>query len=193
MIKKCKTCGIEKELTCFNKHYTCKFGVRNVCKKCQQGAVYKIRSSIRRKSLNRLVLKMPRVKSEQAKLNKKLYTQGWLKAHPKYSTEWARKNRLKARLSWHKRNRGIKATNDDSVTDIALRRLFEEQGCKCVYCDNELVDYHIDHKTPLSRGGRHTVTNIQILCPTCNLSKARKTHDEFLNYLTTKNHVHACY
>lgn len=49
-----------------------------------------------------------------------------------------------------------------------------QQWC-CNLCRKDIRHaYHIDHIIPLSRGGRHTAANIQLLCPPCNLRKGAK-------------------
>lgn len=48
-----------------------------------------------------------------------------------------------------------------------LRRLYSEP---CVACGSE-EDMTIDHIVPLSRGGSHSVGNLQSLCFSCNASK----------------------
>ena len=40
-------------------------------------------------------------------------------------------------------------------------------------------DYHIDHIMPLSKGGRHTISNLVVSCPTCNLQKNAKDPYQF--------------
>lgn len=59
----------------------------------------------------------------------------------------------------------------------------DSQGWQCVYCMQDIeTGYHIDHKTPLSRGGTNYPNNLQLLCAPCNLSKHAKTHEEYLRY-----------
>ena len=60
------------------------------------------------------------------------------------------------------------------------------QDARCTYCGTLLAAYHIDHKTPLRRGGTNDMENLQLLCPTCNMSKGTKTHDEFLCFRRIK-------
>lgn len=61
----------------------------------------------------------------------------------------------------------------------ALRR---RQRNRCAACGANLrtTGDHVDHKVPLSRGGRSDARNICLLCPPCNLSKGTRTLAEFL-------------
>ena len=49
-------------------------------------------------------------------------------------------------------------------------------GGKCPNCKAKLAltGHHLDHITPLSRGGLNVDGNVQLLCPPCNLTKAAK-------------------
>ena len=55
------------------------------------------------------------------------------------------------------------------------------QDSKCMYCGIKLRsgDGEVDHKTPLSRGGKETPKNMQLLCGKCNSRKGDLTHTEF--------------
>lgn len=62
-----------------------------------------------------------------------------------------------------------------------LGRMMCEQDGKCAYCGELLSGpYHIDHKTPVSRGGTNDVSNLHLTCPRCNMKKGAMTHEEFL-------------
>ena len=81
--------------------------------------------------------------------------------------------------------------SEGSFTWDDVENLLIFQDGKCVYCEVELGDnFHIDHITPLSRGGPNVAKNIQLLCPSCNLKKHAKTHDEFLLYLQRRSEKH---
>lgn len=58
------------------------------------------------------------------------------------------------------------------------REVFESQPHICVNCGSE-EDLEIDHIHPVSRGGRNTLDNLQLLCRTCNRSKHAMTMDEW--------------
>jgi 5-methylcytosine-specific restriction endonuclease McrA len=65
-----------------------------------------------------------------------------------------------------------------------LANLYEQQSCKCAVCQVELGgDLHIDHMTPVSRGGAHTLSNLQLLCPGCNHLKHTMTVSEFNEFI----------
>lgn len=87
--------------------------------------------------------------------------QAWLEAN-------AERMRAKAsRRRALKRDAGIYA-----ISDRDLRRLY---GAKtCAVCGQAGGPIHIDHIIPLARGGRHSIGNLQPLCPGCNLSKGPK-------------------
>ncbi len=90
-----------------------------------------------------------------------------------------------------RRARRNQAPFDNGITRIALRKL---QGDLCAYCGVSLnfvrargrvfsgTDATIEHRLPLSRGGRHTWDNVVLACRDCNLSKGQKTEAEFEKY-----------
>ena len=67
-----------------------------------------------------------------------------------------------------------------TAEDLATIRLAQDGKCKA--CDADLTETgeHIDHELPLSRGGSNGPGNIQLLCPSCNLSKNDRTMEEWL-------------
>jgi 5-methylcytosine-specific restriction endonuclease McrA len=58
--------------------------------------------------------------------------------------------------------------------------LFAKQRCKCANCRKSLKKaYHIDHIRALVLGGSNDISNIQLLCPSCNLKKGAKDEIEW--------------
>ncbi len=54
-------------------------------------------------------------------------------------------------------------------------------GWFCRYCGVELDadDWHLEHRTPLVRGGSNRLDNLGLSCARCNLSKGALTEAEF--------------
>lgn len=85
------------------------------------------------------------------------------------------KGRLVKRVCDNKR-RGA----EGSFTAEDIKDLYSTQGGSCYYCSVDIEGgYHIEHMTPLSRGGRNDVSNICLACAPCNLRKHTKTAEEF--------------
>jgi 5-methylcytosine-specific restriction endonuclease McrA len=85
-----------------------------------------------------------------------------------------------AKTAWNKilrwrRNQGMEELFHRDITGEELKSLFARQRGKCVVCKRSIKkEFHIDHIVPVSRGGDNYIQNIQLLCPSCNLSKHSK-------------------
>jgi 5-methylcytosine-specific restriction endonuclease McrA len=58
-----------------------------------------------------------------------------------------------------------------------IKELLRKQNCRCAEptCGSSLKKkFHRDHIMPLTLGGGNSISNIQLLCPTCNLRKRAK-------------------
>ena len=63
-----------------------------------------------------------------------------------------------------------------------ILELREKQKNKCAVCRADAsVSYHVDHIVPLASGGSNDISNIQILCPSCNTSKGAKDPVVFMH------------
>lgn len=91
--------------------------------------------------------------------------------------EARRKNPAQYRAYVHKRR---VLTRGGSLSPDLVDRLMRQQRNKCACCRDKLVDFHLDHIHPLSKGGAHEDSNIQLLCPGCNRTKSNKDPIEFM-------------
>jgi len=73
------------------------------------------------------------------------------------------------------------------------RGLYEAQCGLCYYCGDSLEEngQHLEHMTPLSRGGAHSLANLCLSCPNCNQRKHAKTAEEFFAVLKREEVLHA--
>ena len=70
------------------------------------------------------------------------------------------------------------------VAEQAISQMYVDQKGLCAYCEIVLGSkWHLEHMTPLSRGGTHRWDNIALTCAPCNRKKGTKTVEEFFLYL----------
>ena len=97
----------------------------------------------------------------------------------KYGIAYSEKNK-EAKLCRVRNYRARKRNAAGSHTKQDVLNILAMQKNKCAEpsCRASLNSgYHVDHITPLSRGGSNDKTNIQCLCPTCNFSKSATPPD----------------
>lgn len=90
---------------------------------------------------------------------------------------WRTRNPEAMKVQRHRRRARQHAGGD--LTTAEWLDVLEEFDHRCAYCQAQ-GELHMEHMTPLSRGGRHTKSNVVPACPSCNLSKGTKTIFEFL-------------
>jgi predicted methyltransferase len=81
------------------------------------------------------------------------------------------------KASRDKRKLLVIASDDKTITLEATEELIKKQDHKCAICNKGIVprgDRHLDHISPLSKGGEHTIKNVQWLCVSCNVHKSNK-------------------
>ncbi len=85
---------------------------------------------------------------------------------------WRYENKEKAQLNSHNYYAQRRSRSDGSVTTEAIKELFSKQAGVCAITGISIASgYHIDHIIPISKGGQHTISNIQLVLPTVNLQK----------------------
>ena len=72
------------------------------------------------------------------------------------------------------------------MSNPGTRRLWKEKEYRkrkgrCQFCGRQMqyADATIDHIVPRSRGGRHHLKNLQLLCKECNQEKGDRPMAEF--------------
>ena len=74
------------------------------------------------------------------------------------------------------------------ITQEERRRIIKRGRNKCFFCrtKNRFL-LNIDHKIPLSRGGKDSIENMIPTCSICNVLKADLMPEEFIEFLQALN------
>lgn len=111
----------------------------------------------------------------------------WRLNHPGATTKqvrsWAERYPEKYRLVNANKyaNRKQQGEQDWRLTPHELNAMFTQQNGVCAYCAISISSaFVIEHKMPLSRGGRHVPSNVCLACSRCNTVKSNKTYEEFM-------------
>ena len=132
-----------------------------------RGAYLKRQAAYWQANRAKLLEKKAQYKSENAELIKQIRSE-W------YARNKARLKPQRKLLKAHRRNAG-------RLSSGLVQRLSEMQKARCACCRISLsAGYHLDHITPLARGGMNDDHNMQLLCPTCNLTKSAKDPIDFM-------------
>lgn len=96
-------------------------------------------------------------------------TRAWIKANPE------------AIKRYHRNRRASLMGLAGKVSKNIERLLLVAQNGRCIYCQDDLtvVPKELDHRMPLSRGGKHEDSNLQLTCKKCNRRKGSRCPDEF--------------
>ena len=97
------------------------------------------------------------------------------------TSEWVRTSGewISMRASWGS-NRGAGKWRFSPLNPSLRKKVFERDGNACAYCGTTEGPFHIDHKTPVARGGKDCLSNLTVACQQCNLSKGSKSLKEWL-------------
>ena len=172
-MKICTKCKAEKPFTEFSNSARYKDGVRTACKSCD--AAYR--------AVNREKIKAYKVEYRAA--NREIINARQAErrqANPEKFRAWDAKyyNSNPEKCAARKRNRRArKRSAEGKHTSADIRAIFESQRGLCANCQSKLFKsgknkFHVDHIMPLALGGSNWPSNLQCLCPSCNLKKSAK-------------------
>ena len=149
--KRCSKCKTDKPVSSFRRDSRRVDGLQNYCRDCHNYANKMWREANREKHL--------------ASLRK------WHADHREHSREsnarWAKEHRELRRIKDSKRRLAQQNNGEFLILESEVRRLYKS-ACAACGATGEIT---ADHIMPLSRGGRHSIGNLQPLCKPCNSSK----------------------
>jgi len=188
-MKKCRTCGTDKELTEFHKKDTGKFGVAAHCKPCRSIAAAKYEAG--RKEQRAITSKRWATENRDRKF---AYDKQWVRDNPdrvkKYASKYRENNIEKERARYKryddanlaKRRAGCgkrRAAKINATPIWADKEAIESKYALSTFLNQYTfgVGYHVDHIVPL-RGknvcGLHVEYNLQVIRAEDNMVKSNK-------------------
>lgn len=107
-------------------------------------------------------------------------TKRWSAANADHIKKYRTKNK-EAFCAYSAKHRARKVFAGGSFTDNEVKQLMSRQQMKCSVCRTSIIRrFDRDHIIPLSAGGSNFISNIQLLCPSCNRSKGAKDPVSFM-------------
>jgi len=180
--KTCTKCHTEKPIEDFCKQYLAIDGLASYCKSCNiiRSKAWRLANPGKVKATNTAWNKANIEKMKVANAAYLLANPEKAKARKANRTKWQKENPEKTRI--HRQNRrSRKLENGGKLSQGLAEKLFKLQKGTCPCCNQPLGDnYHLDHITPLSKGGANTDENIQLLRQTCNNQKYNKDPIDFM-------------
>ena len=173
-MKTCTKCGESKPLTEYYKHNQRKDGLFGFCKSC-----YKIKrdSSMdkdKRRAYEREYWSRPENKARRAKQVKN----SMLKNKERHEAVRAIYLKTDAGLNTQRKSCQVNRCKKQGayVEHVDPLELYNEQSGLCYICFNEFSfkNMEMDHVIPLSKGGKHQLSNVKMCCARCNKSKGAK-------------------
>jgi hypothetical protein len=196
--KRCCRCGEAKSFDCFHSDKSKRDGKTSRCIDCNKAAAKQWHTENQSRH-KQTAAEYYRRNREDILLRQSIYRKENVERLRAMSKRWRQKNRDRKRendLRWHGQNRDRvliyrrtsesrrRATKDASqvhYTSKDVERLRILQKGRCASCRIRLgEDFHVDHRTPLAKGGDNGPLNIQLLCKSCNCRKSAKDPVEFM-------------
>lgn len=181
-MKKCTICGVEKPLDMFNFRKGAKDGRRADCMDCKRSrdAAYR---ELNKEKINEQIREWYEKNRDATLAQRRQRYDREKEKILQNNREWRQSNPDKKRAcGWHRKARVRNAEGRFTKDDI--EKLKRYQRMRCAMCGSSIKNgFHIDHIMPLSLGGTNWPSNLQLLCPRCNLSKGQKHPIDFANKL----------
>jgi 5-methylcytosine-specific restriction endonuclease McrA len=163
-LKTCNRCRAPKPPDKYSKNAKQPDGLNSQCKECHKQYYEANKESYKRRAETYY-----KANKESYKRHDKTYYE----ENKERIKQYVKDNPHVKKASDHKRRALRVSSSDGTVTSKALLEMLMTWSGICPRCGRE-ADSTIDHIVPLSKGGAHSITNLQLLCKSCNGSKHAK-------------------
>lgn len=173
MIRKCKVCGVEKDIDLFVLDKRCKNGHTNVCKECQ----------------NKYIREYKRGNEDYLTKRREHYDKIYREQHNRGITKSRQKNPLKFKcrmlknsMKQRSRRKGFEFDEDYFTTERLMEFISKSPYCQC--CGKKLdlgykEDWHFNDDSPsmdrVDSSKGYIKGNVALLCWGCNRRKQDST------------------
>ncbi len=172
--KVCVKCGVEKSFLEFHKDKSRKDGLFAYCKVCNKAHVKEWQQK-NKERVNETCRRIYQNNLEHSRELRRNRVNKWYAIHANEARERAAKYRAEhpeiKRFAESKRRTKKLGNGIFQISKLELNKLLKQP---CFVC-NSKNNQTIDHIIPISKGGRHSIGNLQTLCASCNSSKHTKT------------------
>ena len=150
-VKACSKCGEVKPLEDYSPDKQNKDGRQSACKTCKAASQRAYRKA----------------NPEKEAARKRAYQQANKEKATATKRAWRQANPEKANAAQERRRARKEGNGVYLVTGKEMARLYASPCAECGSTEN----IEADHVVPISRGGQHSIGNLQALCRSCNSSK----------------------
>jgi len=172
-MKTCSVCKEVKPLDDFHKNKGTKDGLTVTCKPCAKAraSAWQKANPDRVSKSQKLAYKRNRERVRETRLaDNRRWRERNLDAQRKRVKEYQKANPEIKRISEAKRRSQKLGNGVFRILPKEVRHILAQPCAEC----GTVEGITLDHIVPISRGGRHSVGNLQPLCATCNSSKNSK-------------------
>lgn len=177
-MKDCIKCGLNKPLSDYHKNKNRKDGVTVICKPCAIAKSGKWQKE-NKEQVNAVCRKNYAKNLEDSRAKRRERVRRWYnrnaESQRQRAREYAKAHPESKRISEQKRRIRKLNNGEYSILPKEINRLLSSNCNNCGV--SKLIT--LDHIIPISRGGSHSIGNLQPLCKSCNSSKNNKTITEW--------------
>lgn len=178
-MKTCAKCGERLPVEMFGVHRQAKDGLRTWCKPCNNAAARSYAEKNKEKVRARKAERAGQISAYNKEYARRM-SEEMRKRRNEAQAAYKKKN-AEAVRSWNRARKARKRGAPGRHTAKQIQCLFAMQRGRCAACGRSIAgEYHADHIVALARGGSNDISNIQLLCPPCNLEKHAKDPIEFM-------------